>query len=289
MKYITTLIFMSLIMTLSAQENPVAEPLYGNREVPFSKFSYEELDAYNAPRIYPFALSGDRSKDIVFLIIPGGGYAHVAMQHEGFDVARRLNEQDYPAYVLYYRLPNDSLMTNRKYVPLQDAVQALEIVHERHPDKKIAVLGFSAGGHLTATLSNFHSSNMLSQKSSSPPKISYSILAYPVISMEDGVTHNGSKNNLIGQDATPDEVEYFSMEKRVSTQTPPTFVMHAEDDQAVPVTNATRYINTLKQHGIPHELFLYKKGGHGFGLKNSKEDGDWFEKMLSWIQQNNKK
>lgn len=271
------------VTKLSAQEVPVFEPLYTD-DIPFSKIPASDLDEFGLPRFYPFALEDDISKEVVFLVIPGGGYGRVAFGHEGLDVAKRLKEENYSAYVLFYRVPNDSLMANKKFVPLQDAVAMLEIIRERHPRKKVAVVGFSAGGHLAATLSNFPQNAKVSTKSGESPKVDYSILAYPVISMEDGVTHSGSKRNLIGSDASQTETDSFSMDKQVNRDTPPTFIMHAKDDKAVPIENADRYISALKQHQVRYESYIYEKGGHGFGLVNKQESGDWFGEMLGWLR-----
>lgn len=271
------------LMKLSAQESPAYELLY-SKDIPFSKVAPSDLDEFGLPRIYPFPLADVESGDVVFLVIPGGGYARVAIGHEGIDVAKRLNDANYSAYVLYYRIPKDEVMVNKKYVPLQDAVRAVEIVRERHPDKKIAVVGFSAGGHLAATLSNFPKNAELAVKGETFPSVDYSVLAYPVISMEDSVTHKGSKQNLIGLNASVEDTEAFSLDKQVSRHTPPTFIMHAKDDKGVPIENSYRYIRALQQVGVPFESYIYGQGGHGFGLKNRSESGDWFAKMLEWIK-----
>lgn len=287
MKHVVLLFFFSSMSIQSSfgQETPTGEPLYPDGNIPFQTKAPSPDNEKEFPFLYPFDQNVTRKeKDIIFLIIPGGGYTHVAMSHEGWKVAERLNENGYPAYVLRYRIPNSSLMTNKKVVPLQDALQALQTMHQRHPNKKIAVLGFSAGGHLTATLTNFRKEENIGIKTTNLPEISYSILAYPVISMLDSVTHMGSKINLIGPDFSPKDVEYFSMENRVSPSTAPTFIMHAKDDQAVPIENSLRYVASLDKHHVPYQTYYYELGGHGFGLNNKQENGDWLEKILDWIE-----
>lgn len=276
------------VLQLSAQVEESSEPLYLTDDIPFSKKKASDLDQYSFPRFYSYPVESDDSKEIVFLVIPGGGYAHVAIAHEGIEVAKRLNQANYDAYVLFYRVPNDELMTNKMFVPLQDAVRALDIIREKHPNKQVAVLGFSAGGHLAATLSNFSKDKFPSIQSVTDPKVDYSILAYPVVSMDDDIAHQGSKTNLIGHSAITTESHLFSLEKQVATATPPTFIMHAEDDKSVPIEHAYRYARELERLHIPYQTSIYKTGGHGFGLDNKREQVDWFVNMLDWLEKTTK-
>jgi acetyl esterase/lipase len=226
----------------------------------------------------------------VFLILPGGGYSHHAMDHEGHQVAKRLNEQGYCAFVLKYRLPSSKQQVDKRIAPIQDAQRALIVIKKKLKDlklkkPKVGVLGFSAGGHLASTLSthfetDYHNQN-LSSKQLRPD---FSVLVYPVTSMQEGVTHNGSKNNLIGPDFSVEDITRFSNENNINKKTPPTFLIHAKDDKAVPIENSLRYQNELLKNNIPNYLFSYEKGGHGFGMNNKLEARDWFQPMLEWLE-----
>lgn len=243
----------------------------------------------NKPELYAY-IPQEIKHSKVFLVLPGGGYSHHAMDHEGHQVANRLNEKGYCAFVLKYRLPSSKQQVDKRIAPIQDAQRALVVIKEKLKDLKIknpqvGVLGFSAGGHLASTLSthfetDYHHKNLTSKDL----RPDFSVLVYPVISMEDGVTHNGSKTNLIGPNFNDDDVVRFSNEKNINATTPPTFLIHAKDDKAVPIENSLRYQQELNRFGIPNYLFSYEKGGHGFGMNNKQEPKDWFEIMIKWIE-----
>lgn len=242
----------------------------------------------NKPEFYAY-IPQEIKHSKVFLILPGGGYSHHAMDHEGHQVAIRLNEQGYCAFVLRYRLPSSKQQIDKRIAPIQDAQRAIVVIKEKLKDLKlddpqVGVLGFSAGGHLASTLSthfdtDYHHTNLTSKDL----RPDFSVLVYPVISMEDGVTHNGSKTNLIGPNFNEEDVIRFSNEKNVNASTPPTFLIHAKDDKAVPIENSLQYQQELNRYNIPNYLFSYEKGGHGFGMNNKQEPKDWFDLMIKWL------
>src|SRR5690606_4814442 len=204
----------------------------------------------NTPELYSY-IPQEIKHSKIFLILPGGGYTHHAMDHEGHQVAKRLNEQGYCAFVLKYRLPTSKQQIDKRIAPIQDAQRALTVIKEYAKEleikkPKFGVLGFSAGGHLASTLSTHFDTDYHHQNLSSKDLRPYfSVLVYPVISMEDGVTHNGSKTNLIGPNFTTEDVIRFSNDKNINTSTPPTFLIHAKDDKAVPIENSLRYQREL--------------------------------------------
>ena len=256
--------------------------LYSGR-IPNTKVGHANID--NQPAFYKYS-PAKISSDKVFLVIPGGGYARVAIDHEGHDVAKRLRDLGYTAYVLRYRLPNDSEMVDKKIAPIQDAQAAMQHIRTNYKMAKIAVIGFSAGGHLASTLSTHFDTNYLVQKSATNYDLrpDFSVLVYPVITMEDGVTHSGSKTNLIGPNVSEVDVRKFSNELNVNKKTPLTYIVHAVDDKAVPIENAYRYLSALDKFGVAHKLYKYEKGGHGFGMFNKLEEGDWFADMITWLE-----
>lgn len=146
------------------------------------------------------------------------------------------------------------------------------------------MIGFSAGGHLASSLSNHFDDIKIENPAAIEVAPDFSILIYPVISMDDEITHSGSKKNLIGEQPHADDFLYFSLEKQVSKKTPPTFLVHAEDDKAVPIANAMRYKEALDREGVINEMFIYRTGGHGFGLHNKTDARNWPEAMFVWLK-----
>ncbi len=216
------------------------------------------------------------------IICPGGGYARLAYDWEGTDIAKLFNAHGIAAFVLKYRLPDSLSSSTPDQVPLLDAKQAIQIVRTRaaewniNPDK-IGIMGFSAGGHLAATLSTHF------DKSTRPD---FSILIYPVISMDKNIAHMGSRNNLIGTHPTEEMIKLYSNELQITTQTPPTFLLHATDDNTVPVENSLNYYLGLKKNGVPAEMHIFPSGGHGFALALGKGALEkWPELLLNWMKE----
>lgn len=200
------------------------------------------------------------------LIIPGGGYWIVAAGHEGEDVARWFNTMGIAAGVLKYRLPDERLWSDPKAVPLQDAEKGMRLLRQNAADwnidpQKIGVLGFSAGGHLAATLcTRWHT-----EADASLIKPDWAVLVYPVISFEEQ-GHRGSCESLLGKDASPELIRLYSAEHQVSAFTPPTFLVHSADDKGVSPLNSILYFSALRGANVPAELHLFESGGHGYGL-----------------------
>lgn len=286
MKNLLLLLLSIMSIHLYAQDTGEMRALYGVEEIPGSLKSAQELEDADIPKLFVHT-AADSSKDIVFLVIPGGGYSHVAINHEGHAVAKRLNDLGYSAYVLRYRLPKTTTMKDKRYGPVQDAQYAMAQIRKDHPNKKIAIIGFSAGGHLAASVSNLFElpqTEALKQVNLRPD---FTVLAYPVISFEDAITNKGTKESLIGPDFKPEDVEFFSMENRVSESSQPTFLMSAKDDKTVPIENANRYAKALNAYNVRNAMFTYEEGGHGFGLINKTNDRDWFAAMMKWLEEVN--
>ena len=246
----------------------------------------------NAPEFY-FYKPEKQLNNKVFLIIPGGGYAVVAMNHEGHDVAKRLKDLGYASFVLRYRLPVDSQMIDKRIAPIQDAQNALAYIRNQSNAlginvDDVVVMGFSAGGHLASTLSTHFDTSYIGDVDLRVLRPDYSVLVYPVITMQEGVTHLGSKNNLIGPNFETSDVSRFSNELNVDRRTPPAYIIHAKDDKAVPIKNALLYKEQLDKNGVSNKLYIFDKGGHGFGMYNKQQEGDWFADMLDWLNTKNR-
>jgi acetyl esterase/lipase len=226
------------------------------------------------------------------IICPGGGYSVLAIDHEGIEIAKTFNAMGIAAFVLKYRLPDSSCMVNKENVPLMDAQQALKIVREnaakwKIDTSKIGVIGFSAGGHLASSLATHFNENVLSNPNHTSLRPDFAVLLYPVISFKDSITHKGSKDNLIGKSPSPALVHRFSNEEQVTSQTPPSFLVHAADDDVVPVANSISFVEALVRNKVPAELHLYQNGGHGFGLHNKTTTDEWIERFKNWLTKNN--
>lgn len=227
------------------------------------------------------------------MIMPGGGYAGLAYDWEGTDIAKYLNSVGIAAFVLKYRVPLSSSVENKEWVPLQDAQRAIRIIRSSALEfkidvDKIGIMGFSAGGHLASTLGTHYDKQLpflndaVDQVSARPD---FQVLMYPVISMNPEITHQGSKENLIGKNPQDDMVRTFSNELHVNAQTPPTFLLHATDDGAVKVENSLVFYQALKDNQVPVEMHIFPSGGHGFGLGigNSSLE-QWPSLMNQWIK-----
>jgi acetyl esterase/lipase len=218
------------------------------------------------------------------LICPGGGYWIEAAGHEGTEVAQWFNSFGVTAFVLKYRLPDSKLWQNIHEVPLQDALQAMKLIRSNAKKyslntTRVGVMGFSAGGHLAATLSTRWSAG------GPEAKPNFSVLMYPVISSGEA-KHAGSFERLLGKNPTPEMLELYSNEKQVSDKTPPALLVHATDDKAVPVENSMLYYSALKKFNTPAALLVYENGGHGFGLAKKLKTGsvkNWPDHCRQWL------
>ncbi|QDU58101.1 alpha/beta hydrolase [Aeoliella mucimassa] len=224
------------------------------------------------------------------LILPGGGYGVLAIDHEGYDVADWLAERGIASFILKYRCGGGQ---NQTPAPLDDAKQAMRLIRANAKEwglnpNRIGVIGFSAGGHLASSVStlwdegNPEAENEVERLSSRPD---FSMLIYPVISMEAGVTHSGSRRKLLGDSPSDELSEKFTTYKQVNDRTPPTFLAHASDDRGVLPENSIRYFQALLEHKVPAELHMYEKGGHGFGMKTLDTfQNQWLTDLEIWLK-----
>ncbi|MEQ8470690.1 MAG: alpha/beta hydrolase [Marinoscillum sp.] len=287
MKYLTAILILLISNGLFAQNFTI--PLWPD-EVPNAKptSNTEFSDSSNivrishvqVPTIQVYLPSKRNATGQAVVICPGGGYGILAYDWEGTDVARLLSAHGIAGIVLKYRLPdNDSNMEPHKS-PLMDAQQAMKLVRANAEkwnidQSKVGIIGFSAGGHLASTLGTHFDE---------PSRPNFMALIYPVISMSDEITHQGSKNNLLGKNPSAELVEFYSNEKQIKENTPPTFLLHATDDKGVLVDNSLVFYKALVSKNIPAEMHIYPKGGHGFGLALGQTQlGDWPDRLIEWL------
>jgi acetyl esterase/lipase len=224
------------------------------------------------------------------IICPGGAYRILAINVEGSDVARVLNEWGITVFVLKYRLPDDRIMFDKTIAPLQDAMRAIQLVRENAKEwkinpKKIGIMGFSAGGHLAASLSTRYEEKILSNPKKTLLRPDFSILIYPVISFTDSLTHLGSRENLIGKRHGEWIIKKFSNELNVTKKTPPAFLVHAKDDKTANYNNSVIYMQALQKNKIPVTLKTFETGGHGFGMNNKTTDEKWMDDLKLWLEE----
>lgn len=220
----------------------------------------------------------EKSNGMAIIMCPGGGYARLAMGHEGHDMAAWFTTQGITYVVLKYRMPN-----GHYEVPLSDAEQAIRIVRQHAAEwninpHRIGIMGASAGGHLAASLATLYSSQ--------ETRPDFQVLFYPVISMKEGVTHAGSRVNLIGEKPSAELEKKYSLEQQVNAQTPQAFIMLSSDDGAVPPANSLGYYEALLKNHVPATLHAYPIGGHGWGFRdNFTYKRQWTGELEKWLRE----
>lgn len=251
---------------------------------------------HDVPTLTPYLPADDKASGTAIVVCPGGGYGGLA-GHEGEGYAKWLADNGVAAFVLKYRLGSKGY---RHPVMLGDASRAIRLVRAKAADwkldpKRIGIMGSSAGGHLASTaVTHFDTgkadaADAIEKQSSRPD---FGILCYAVVSMQDGVTHGGSKRNLLGDKPDPALVELLSNERQVTKETPPCFVWSTQEDKAVPVMNSLQFVMALEKAGIVYDFHVYQKGPHGIGLsegKNGVAANDvhpWGKDLLFWMRQN---
>lgn len=277
-------------VALSAQPNPL--PIHDSQVMPLwsgaapgalgnAEDDTPTLTVY-LPRNTPMGMTA-------IIVLPGGGYRNLAMNHEGRQVANYLNAAGLAAFVLKYRLGP------RYHHPIEmdDAQRAIRIVRSHADDwhvdpARIGVMGFSAGGHLAATVSTHFDSG---QPTAADPvdragsRPDFAILAYPVISMTEPWTHQGSKTNLLGENPPAELARSLSADLAVTPQTPPTFLFQTNADTTVPAENAVSYYLALRKAGVLAEMHIFQNGPHGLGLAlDDPALGEWPSLLLNWLR-----
>ena len=265
-------------------------PDYKEKEI-IKEGKTQSTSLVTIPTLAVFLPKEIKPNQTAVLIFPGGGYSHLSMDKEGTKVAQWLNTLGIAAFVLKYRLPSDLIMKNKTVGPLQDAQEAIRYVRSNVTKwnidpNKIGTIGFSAGGHLASTLATHFNDKVYESKFNISARPDFSILIYPVISMENNITHKGSQTSLLGKDPSQALIDDFSNEKKITSETPPTFLIHASDDGAVLPENSINYYLALKKKNIPAELHIYEIGGHGFGLGVKDTSQFWTNDCKEWLKIN---
>lgn len=226
------------------------------------------------------------------LVTPGGSYRRVVLDKEGSALASFFNARGYTLFVMTYRMPGDGHEEGAD-APLADVQRAMRMIRASATEWKldparIGVLGFSAGGHVAASLGTRHDEAVyapLDAIDALPARPAFMALVYPVITMRDEHHHAGSRHELMGDKPSEEEICRYSLEERVTRDAPPTFLLHAADDPAVKVENSLAMFSALRRLGVPVEMHLFERGKHGFGIRDAQglPVAVWPELMMNWI------
>lgn len=240
------------------------------------------------PTLTVYPTPAGKATGTAVVICPGGAYVRLAMEHEGAQVAAWLNSLGVSAFLLKYRL-----VEYGHPAPLRDVLRAMRLVRSRaaefgvKPDR-IGVLGSSAGGHLASCSGTMYddpdgkTGAALDAVSARPD---FLVLLYPVVTLEDPYTHAGSRHNLLGGHPASEMLARMSTDQRVTRDTPPVFMVFAQDDRTVPVENGLMLYAALRKAGVPVELHLYEKGGHGFGMRPGLgQTSEWPQRCEAWLR-----
>lgn len=258
-----------------------------NKETSVTKDNVTRISKVSVPSLTVFKASSPNGQAVI--ICPGGAYGILAFDKEGTRVAELFTQWGITAFVLKYRLPDDTSNIDKSLAPLQDAQRAIQYVRSQAAaygiqPNKVGIMGFSAGGHLASTAAtHFGVKADAGNTDTTSVRPDFAILAYPVISMDSAITHKGSRLNLLGKNPSEAQLALYSNELQVTTKTPPTFIVHASDDGGVPVENSIRFYQACVKNKVPVEMHLYPKGGHGFGLYNKTTTDVWTDRLQHWL------
>ena len=267
--------------------DPPGEPALGGAMPEEEDAGGGRLRFVSSPTLTVYLPDAELANGAAVVVCPGGGYGILAMNHEGHDVARWLNDQGIAAIVLKYRH-----YPYRHPVPMHDAQRAMRLVRHHAEQwgidpERVGIMGFSAGGHLASTVATHHDrgdpdhDDPVERQSCRPD---FAILVYPVIATIGEHAHRGSRHNLLGRDATDEQAAELNNHEHVDAQTPPTFLAHARDDGAVPLANSEMFLLALEEAGVAGELAVQERGGHGFGLGDVHAEEGWPMKCIAWLE-----
>ncbi|HEY9259837.1 alpha/beta hydrolase [Chitinophaga sp.] len=281
MKKLLALFVFTLALFVTRSEAQEIRPLYKD-SIPNSIGKTAPADAPTITIYKP-----EKPNGAAIIIFPGGAYAFLAFDEEGTKIAEAFKTKGVTAFVVKYRLPSDATMRDKSMGPLQDAQQAIKMVRmnaaEWGIDKnKIGIAGYSAGGHLAATLGTHSGKSYIPNKENTDLRPDFMILVYPVISMNKDLAHIGSRTSLLGADPTPEKIAFFSNEEWINNNTPPAYITHTNDDGVVSVNNSIAFYQAMIKGGIPAELHLYPTGNHGFTQRLPVYE--WLDPMIWWMK-----
>lgn len=245
-------------------------------------------EEHDRPTLGVYLPPADKATGTAVVVCPGGGYSGLAMDHEGEAIGQWFNEAGIAAFVVKYRVS-----PYRHPIPMTDAKRAVRTVRARAGEwgiapNRVGIMGFSAGGHLAATVATHvdtgdaSAEDPIDRQSARPD---FAILCYPVISMTAEFMHQGSRRNLLGDEPPEELAAAMSLENSVGPDTPPTFIFHTADDQSVPVENGIAFFQALRKQGISAEMHIFEHGRHGVGLApDDPALSRWPDLCMNWLR-----
>ncbi|MEI8087214.1 MAG: alpha/beta hydrolase [Paludibacter sp.] len=299
MKQILSLLWVVLFTMAAAAQQVI--PLWEKGKMPNSKhlvmkdsIANERQFVVAHPNIEVYTPSKEENRGFAVLIIPGGGYTRLAHVVSGSQIAKYFNSIGATAFVLKYRLPVSPDLKQREIGPLQDGQRAIKMMRSLaskygYAANKIGVFGTSAGGHLAASLGVF--TDDFTEVNDSIYKYAFRpdfmVLLSPVITLADPYAHKGSRENLLGKDASTEMINRFSTQLHVTEKTPPTILFHANDDKSVPSLNSVFFYTALREKGVEASLHIFPHGGHALNLTTSPgSTAMWMPILNAWLKEN---
>ncbi|KFC19414.1 hypothetical protein IO90_08955 [Chryseobacterium sp. FH1] len=295
MKKLGLIILIVFANAYSAQEKIT---LWPKGQMPNSKglqLKTEEKDnritQIKETELFAFFPPKEDRKPMSVIIIPGGGYYKLTYDLNGFQIAKWFNTLGISAFVLNYRLPTSPDLVQREIAPLQDVQMAIKYIRKNasefgiSPDQ-VGVIGTSAGGHLATSVSNISTdyTELKGDWEKIPTIPNFEILVSPVIDLGE-FAHVGSRNSLLGENASPEKIKEYSMQNRVTEKTPPTLLIHAQNDKAVPAMNSMLYYQAMTKNKVKGALFIFPEGEHKIGIANRTELTDKWKILCSdWLK-----
>lgn len=290
MKLLSAIMLFGLLPFLAVSQEIV--PLYSGA-IPGAKANATANESFAngmfrdvvKPTVEVFLPEKEKATGAAVLICPGGGYSVVVYQGEGVSTAKEFAKHGVAAFVLKYRLPSDATMADKSIGPLQDAQQAIKLIRENavkwnvNP-AKVGVVGFSAGGHLASTLATHFDKPLVENGNNTNLRPDFQVVVYPVITMQEKLTHRDSRRMLLGDTPSQERIDLFSNEMQVNENTPPAYITHAADDNVVDVDNSIHYFEALRHNKVSAELHVYPKGGHGFIFGRP----GWMSPLFDWMK-----
>lgn len=261
------------------------------KNISFKTKKKKLLDEVKEPALFAFLPPIKERSQKSVIIIPGGGYSKLTYDEGAFQIAKWMNTQGISAFVLNYRLPTSTDLIQREIAPLQDIQAAIKFVRKNASEWKISpnlvgVVGTSAGGHLATSVSNITTdyTDLKGDWASIPTIPDFAVLFCPVIDFGE-YAHKGSRESLLGGNASAEKIAEYSMQNRVTEKTPPTILFHNQDDTAVPPMNSILYYKAMTKNKVKGSLFIFPKGGHRFFVTDKDNlSENWKELCADWLE-----
>lgn len=290
-------VFMSFLNLSYSQDKPI--PLY-EKDIPNSKKAPADYVEYvdsiglthnvTDPTLIPYFPKQGTASGTAVIICPPGGYWVLPLATKSHDIAKEFNKIGVTAFVLKYRLPHDAIMIDKTIGPLQDAQRAMQIVRKRAAEwgidpNKVGFVGLSAGGHVASTAGVHFNRVVIENKEGINLRPDFMVLVYPVIIFDPAIP-SGPRERLLGTTPSKKLLDLYSNEKHVTAKTSPTYLVHAADDDVVPVKNSLLFFDALVKFKVKAGMHIFQSGGHGFNLDNPPSRDKWFDMCTSWLEEN---